>query len=109
MRVPVRERRLNFERVEFPSLEIEFVPTKELLRRVKEMERREMELIRMLREAEKVDHETEERWKGMVKFVEPEIDVQQVDEMVNEQQLVNVRADAKRAAEGDVTGRNDKM
>jgi hypothetical protein len=37
----------TFEGVEFPSLEIDFVPTKELLRRVKEMERREMELIRM--------------------------------------------------------------
>jgi hypothetical protein len=49
------------------------LPTKELLRRVKEMERREMESIRMLREAEKVDHETEERWKGMVKFVQREL------------------------------------
>jgi hypothetical protein len=37
----------TFQGVEFPSLEIEFVPTKELLRRVKEMERREMELIPM--------------------------------------------------------------
>jgi hypothetical protein len=65
--------RETFEGVEFPSLEIEFVPTKELLRRVKEMEHREIELIRMWRDAEKVDHETEERWKGMVKFVQREL------------------------------------
>jgi hypothetical protein len=63
----------TFEGVEFPSLEIECVPTKELLHRVKDMERREMELIRMWREAEKVDHGTEERWKGMVRFVQREL------------------------------------
>jgi hypothetical protein len=57
--------------VEFPSLEVEFVmPTKEMLRRLKEMKHREMELIRIWREAEKVGHKTGERWKGMVKFVQ---------------------------------------
>jgi hypothetical protein len=50
----------TFESVEFPSLEIEFVPTEEMLRRVKEM-------------AEKVYHEIEERWKSMVKFVQREL------------------------------------
>jgi hypothetical protein len=63
----------TFDGVEFPRLEIEFVPTKELLRRLKEMERREMELIRMWLEAEKVYHETNWRWKGMVKFVRREL------------------------------------
>jgi hypothetical protein len=49
MRAPAGAKK-TFEGVEFLSPEIEFVMTKELLRRVKEIERREMELIRMWRE-----------------------------------------------------------
>jgi hypothetical protein len=48
--------------------------------------------------------EGDTRW-----IFEPEIDAQQVDEMVNEQLVVIALADAKRAAEGDFIERKDKM
>jgi hypothetical protein len=77
--------RETFEVVEFPGLEIDFVPTKEWLRRVKEMEHREIKLKRMWREAEKVDQETEERRKGMVKFVQRELqELRRLNEMGDE-------------------------